>query len=356
MTAPRRETLRGLPRYAPEESCPIDLSDNTNLWGSPPAALAAIHALSSDMLRRYPETYNESLKEAIAEYVGLSPSHVVTGVGSDDILDSTFRAFGDAGSDVAMPNPTFVMVPVFARLNGLRPVMVPLTPSYDVDVEATVAAAAPITYLCSPNNPTGTSFSRVAIDEIVRGTPGIVVIDEAYFEFSHETAIDLVSTNDRVVIARTFSKAFGLAGLRVGYAVGAPAVIAEIEKARGPYKVGLAGGAAAYAALRFDLPWVREHAALAVAARDKLSVDLIERGLSPAPSSANFVFVPLPNARRVAAAMRARGVAVRPFGVRELSPALEASGGSALRIAVGPADAMKKTLAALDDARDEVPS
>jgi histidinol-phosphate aminotransferase len=356
MTAPRRETLDGLPRYAPEESCPIDLSDNTNLWGSPPAALDAIRELSSDMLRRYPETYNESLKEAIAEYVGLTPNHVVTGVGSDDILDSTFRAFGDAGSTVAMPDPTFVMVPVFARLNGLRPVPVTLTSSYDVDVDATIAANAPITYLCSPNNPTGTSFSRDAIDEIVRRTSGIVVIDEAYFEFSHETAIDLINTNDRVVIARTFSKAFGLAGLRVGYAIGAPGPIAEIEKARGPYKVGVASAAAACAALRSDLAWVREHAALAVAARDDLLAELRQRRLSPAPSSANFVFVPVANARRVAAAMRARGVAVRPFGVHEFSPALEASAGTALRIAVGPPAAMVTALAALDDALAEVGS
>src|SRR3954449_384800 len=117
MTALRREALNGLPLYAPEDPCAIDLSDNTNLWGSPPAAQAAVRDLASDGLRRYPQTYSESLKEAIADYVGLSSKHVVTGVGSDDILDSVFRAFGDAGGTVAIPDPSFVMVPVFARLN-----------------------------------------------------------------------------------------------------------------------------------------------------------------------------------------------------------------------------------------------
>jgi histidinol-phosphate aminotransferase len=351
MTNLGRDALRDLRLYAPEEPCAIDLSDNTNLWGAPPSAELAIREVAAGSMRRYPETYAESLKEAIAQYVGLPSACVVTGVGSDDVLDSILRAFADSGDVIAVPSPTFVMMPVFARLNRLRPVAVPLTASYDVDVEGMVAANARIAYLCSPNNPTGTAFSRSAIDEVVRRTNGVVMIDEAYFEFSGDSAVDLVQSNGRVLIVRTFSKAFGLAGLRVGYAIGAPELVAEVEKARGPYKVSAVAAAAACAALGSGVPWMKERVALAVASRDEFSAQLTARGLSPAPSRANFVFVPIADAPSVAAKMRQRGVAVRAFtGIPTFSPALRQSGGAALRITVGPSDIMRTTLQALDEA------
>jgi histidinol-phosphate aminotransferase len=351
MTSLGREALRDLRLYAPEEPCAIDLSDNTNLWGAPPAAEAAIRDVASGSMRRYPETYAESLKDAIAQYVGLPSSYVVTGVGSDDVLDSTLRAFADSGDSIAVPSPTFVMMPVFARLNRLRPIAIPLTGAYDVDAEAMIAAAARITYLCSPNNPTGAALSRAAIDEVARRTNGVVMIDEAYFEFSGESAIDLVQSNDRVLIVRTFSKAFGLAGLRIGYAIGAPALVAEVEKARGPYKVSAVAAAAACAALSSGVSWMKEHVALANGARDAFSAQLLGRGLSPAPSKANFVFLPIADATAVAGAMRRAGVAVRAFtGIPTFSPALQESNGAALRITVGPSDVMAATLRALDEA------
>jgi histidinol-phosphate aminotransferase len=243
------------------------------------------------------------------------------------------------------------MMPVFSRLNGLTPIPIPLTASYDVDVEATIAADARITYLCSPNNPTGAPFSRSAIDEIVRRTTGIVMIDEAYFEFNDETAADLVATSNRVLIVRTFSKAFGLAGLRIGYALGSPELIAEVEKARGPYKVSGVAAAAACGALRSGGEWMKRTVREASEARDAFAAELRRRGLSPAPSKANFIFVPIANSHRIAAAMREEGVAVRPFsGIPCFSPALEQANGCALRITVGPADAMAAALAALDKA------
>jgi histidinol-phosphate aminotransferase len=351
MTELRRNALRDLRLYSPESPSPVDLSDNTNLWGAPPAAEEAVRDFATASLRRYPETYAESLKEAIGAYAAVGANQVMTGVGSDDVLDTILRAFADAGDTVSVPNPTFVMMPVFSRLNGLTPIPIPLTASYDVDVEATVAADARITYLCSPNNPTGAAFSRSAIDDIVRRTTGIVMIDEAYFEFNDETAADLVGSSDRVLIVRTFSKAFGLAGLRIGYALGSPELIAEVEKARGPYKVSAVAAAAACGALRSGVEWMQRTVREASQERDAFASALRERGLSPAPSKANFVFVPIANAARVAAAMRESGVAVRPFaGIPQFSPALEQSGGSALRITVGPRTAMSAALDALDKA------
>jgi histidinol-phosphate/aromatic aminotransferase/cobyric acid decarboxylase-like protein len=150
------------------------------------------------------------------------------------------------------------------------------------------------------------------------------------------------------------SKAFGLAGLRVGYAIGVPALVAEVEKSRGPYKVNALAERAALAALTEDMAWVRKHVAAAIDSRARLTAALQEMGLEPIDSQSNFVLVPLAQASTVTTRMRALGVAVRPFqGLPAVSPALRTSGGDALRISVGPWSAMETALDALRTALDE---
>jgi histidinol-phosphate/aromatic aminotransferase/cobyric acid decarboxylase-like protein len=151
------------------------------------------------------------------------------------------------------------------------------------------------------------------------------------------------------------SKAFGLAGLRVGYGVGASAVVREVEKSRGPYKVSAVGSLAAQAALHDDLAWMRVHVRLAREARDRLGFELTRRGVACLPSAANFVFAPIANARQIARRMQeTRGVAVRAFaGLPRFCPPLRASDGAALRITVAPAEEMSAVLDAFDDARAE---
>ena len=339
-----RAAYRELSLYSPElGAVEVDLGDNTNAWGAPPAALRALAEGAAASAARYPAPYAADLKAAIGAYVGVAPECVVTGCGSDDVLDSAIRAFAGPGERVAHPTPTFSMIPVFARLNGLEPVAVPLRDDWDVDADALLAAEARVTYLCSPNNPTGTLASRAAVERVVAGAPGVVILDEAYAEFAGASLAARAPGWGNVVVARTFSKAFGLAGLRVGYAVGAPALVAEVEKSRGPYKVNALAERAALAALEAGLPWVREHAALAVECRGRLEGALRAMGLAPLPSAGNFVLVPVParpGAAAVAARMREGGVAVRPFtGLPRV--------GDALRITVGPWPMVERALAAL---------
>ena len=335
-------------------TCAVDLSDNTNLWGAPPAAVRALGTAPVAALSRYPTLYSEPLHAALLEYVGLAGTPgigVVTGCGSDDVLDSTMRAFGRTGDAIAFSTPTFSMIPVLARLNGLTPVPIPLTDGYDVDAERLVDAHAKLTYLCTPNNPTGTAASRTAVEYVVAHARGIVLIDEAYAEFAPEGFAALVASHERVVVARTFSKAFGLAGLRVGYGVGAVGVVRLIERARGPYKVNTLAERTVLAALEPSsdgLAWVREHAALAVVNRTRLLAALRRLGLPALPSMANFVLVPMPRAADVCRAMSSRGVRVRaftglPLDLREFA----ASNGAALRIGVGPWAMMETLLAVL---------
>jgi histidinol-phosphate aminotransferase len=350
-----REAVAALPHMGGELSrCEVDLSDNTNLWGAPPAALHALRATSSGALSQYPSLYSEPLRAALLNYVDMRDAteiSAVTGCGSDDVLDSTMRAFGTPGDRISFSSPTFSMIPLLARLNGLDAVAIPLTPLFDLDVQQLVDARARITYICAPNNPTGTGVTRAAVEYVVEHAAGIVLIDEAYAEFAPEVFIDLVLKNERVIIARTFSKAFGLAGLRVGYGIASIESARLIERARGPYKVGRLAEQAVLAALEptaDGMMWVRTHAAQAVENRERLSAALRSMGLSVLRSAANFVMVPDTRASTLAAELRTRGVGVRWFGGLPLAiPDFALTQGTALRIGVGPWELMQRFLDAL---------
>jgi histidinol-phosphate aminotransferase len=347
--------VQRLPLYAPDtSSCRVDVSDNTNLWGAPPAAERALRTAESASIARYPSLYGGPLRAAILRYLELGESEgvaVVTGCGSDDVIDSTMRAFGSPGDRVACSVPTFSMVDTFARLNGMEVVGIPFATTFDVDAERLVALNAKITYLCTPNNPTGTIASKEAVEYVVANARGVVVLDEAYAEFASESFVELVVRHERLLVTRTFSKAFGLAGLRVGYGVGGAEVVAMVERARGPYKVSSLAERAVLAALEESedaLGWVRDHAQLAVGNRERLEAELQRVGLQPLPSHANFVFVPLRGARMIARKMRDQGVLVRALtGLpRELAE-LSASDGEALRIGVAPWPVMRTVIDAL---------
>ena len=353
-----RADVRALPLFSPElPDCPVDLSDNTNLWGAPPAALRVLREAAPAVVSRYPTFYSEPLRAPLLGYLGVQDIPgigVVTGCGSDDVLDSTMRAFGGAGERIAFSSPTFSMIPVLARLNGLDAVAIPLTNAFDVDAEQLVDAGAKLTYLCAPNNPTGTPVSRAAVEYVVANASGIVVLDEAYAEFAPEVFVDLLASNERLLIARTFSKAFGLAGLRGGFGVAASSVTQLVERARGPYKVNGFAERAVRAALEptpDGLEWVRTHAALARTNRDRLIAELRALGLGVLPSAANFVLVPHALATEVVRSMRARGVFVRSFvGLPLEIAAFAEQHGAALRIGVGPWQMMESLLDALREA------
>jgi histidinol-phosphate aminotransferase len=349
-----RSDLRGLPLYAPGgTACAIDVSDNVNLWGMPPAALRAL-TMTATTASRYPSVYATPLRGAVLRYLGRSADigiDVVSACGSDDVLDATMRAFGEPGDEIVFAAPTFAMIPILAQLNGLVPVAVPMTSNYEVDPQQLVDQRAKITYLCTPNNPTSTALSRQVVEYVVQQASGLVVIDEAYAEFAPESFVGLVTTSDRAVVTRTFSKAFGLAGLRLGYGVGSAHVVEPIMRARGPYKVNALAESAALAALAEGpdgIGWVLAHTALAVGNRTRFTGELRALGLVPAPAAGNFVFVPVIGAPAIADSMSRRGVLVRALsGLPQDIPALAATGGQALRIGVGPWETMERVLEAL---------
>ena len=343
-----RATIRDIVPYPTERTpCEADLSDNTNLFGAPPAALRELANSGREDITRYPGLHTRQLRDALAEYAGVRPEQVVTGCGSDDVIDSAVRAFAEPGELLAYSDPTFSMIPVFAKVNGLVPTPVSFTSSLDIDPDALLATNARVIYICSPNNPTGTLPSREAVDRVIERAPGIVILDEAYGEFTDAGRIAEGPAHERLLVTRTLSKAFGMAGFRIGYGTGAASLIKDIERVRGPYKENAPGERAAAAALREDVGWMRDMAALAVDNRERLAAALRAHGFHPYPSAANFILVPVQHAAKVALLMRQRGVAVRPYlGLRGI--------GDTLRITIGPWPMMELALKALVVARDTV--
>jgi histidinol-phosphate aminotransferase len=318
--------------------CSIDLSDNTNLWGLPPSAERAIASSSARGLSRYPSAYSAELKRTIARYVGVEDSMIVAGCGSDDILDSAMRAFTKPGETLALLDPTFSMMRIFAAVSGLN--VAPIVVTDTRLANAFSETRAPLLYLCSPNNPTGSVIELDVIESIVERASGIVIIDEAYIDFGGVSAIRLLERYDNVLIARTLSKAFGLAGFRVGYGVGSPDVVCRVEAARGPYKISAISERVAIECINSDLSWVRQHVTEVIAIRQRFATELSSIGLMTLESNANFVLVPVDDAMRVETQMRVRGIAVRPFtGLTGI--------GDAIRITIGPWESMQLCMDAL---------
>ena len=343
-----RQSYQSVAPYVPIMTpVQFELSENTNQWGAPPAAVDALKACDASVLFNYPSQPISPLLAQLAKYVGTDdPATIVLGCGSDDILDCSMRAFAEPGNVMAFSDPTFSMCAYFAKTNGLTPVGVPVKPNWDVDVDGLLATNARIIYLCAPNNPTGTPIPEASVRRLLDESTGIVIVDEAYAEFANASWASRAPNEERLVVFRTLSKAFGLGGLRIGYGVGRPELLREIDKASGPFKVNAVAERVASATLQDGLPWVRARVEDAKIARAALRESLLAMGLHPLPSESNFVMLPVQNAMAIAAHVRANGIALRAFAKLAVI-------GDALRITVGPPPMMQRCVEALTIALQE---
>lgn len=296
----------------------VKLDANESPWGPPPAARAALRDLAVEdgaslgAVGRYPDAGAVALREALAAYTGVAAEGIVVGNGSDEIIQLLADALLEPGDEVIVSEPTFSVYGLIARRRGASVVDVPRDTDWRTPAEALAAAMTlrtRLVFLCAPNNPTGTPLERATLDavlaragelaELTDGAGPVVVVDEAYYEigaFAEDarawTAAPLLaSAGERLVVLRTFSKLFGLAGLRVGYGLAAPTLAQRLRALKPPYNVNLAGQVAALAALD-DLDWLRARARDLVAERARL-MGLIstQAQMRVWPSSANFFLV-----------------------------------------------------------------
>jgi histidinol-phosphate aminotransferase len=328
-----RPEIRALRAYAEEATAGLNLQANTNLFGHNPALERALLHVRGDRLSEYPSLGAAALRQAVAHKLGVQASMVVTGNGSNDIIDVLCRTLLLPGERVAFHAPTFSMIPVFVRMNHGTPVAVPLDADWGLDAQALLASEAKVTFVVRPNNPTGNAFPRKDVERIVHESRGIVVVDEAYVEFlgGESFVKEVRDGHDRLIVLRTLSKAHGMASA---------ALADELNKVRGPFRLDAIAEAAGCIALADDR-YVNDVVAGVRAEKPHLKKMLEERGFTVYRSDANFVLTRPPTAAHALAhALGERGVRVREFE-GDLAPFL--------RITIGPPAVTARLRVALDE-------
>ncbi|MEV0435977.1 histidinol-phosphate transaminase [Nocardia sp. NPDC050413] len=329
MTARIRPDLATIPAYVPGRTHPdaVKLASNETTFGPLPSAAKAI-AAAAEQANRYPDNQVTELRAALAEFLGVSVANVAVGCGSVALCQELVQITCDATTDeVVFAWRSFEAYPIVTQVGNATAVPVPLTADHRHDLDAMADAITERTkliFVCNPNNPTGTAHPRAELERFLDRVPPhvLVVLDEAYFEYLRlpETdGIEIGRTRPNVVVLRTFSKAYGLAGLRVGYAVGDPEVITALLKVHIPFSVNRVAQAAAIASLEAHGELL-DRTDVLITQRARVRDALLAAGYEVPLSEANFVWLPL-GARSLefAEASAAVGVLVRPFagdGVR----------------------------------------
>ena len=344
-----RPTVAHMSGYTPgEQPKPgervIKLNTNENPYPPSPRVFEAIRAIGGDALRRYPSPMADDFRQVAARVHGVTPAHILAGNGSDDILQIALRSYCGAGDVLASPDPTYSLYPVLAELADVRFVTVPWGPEWSLPIDALLATRARAIFFANPNAPSGTWVEPSVISELASRTGALVLVDEAYVDFAETSCLGLLAPHENVLITRTLSKGYGLAGLRFGYAIGHPALIAEMAKVKDSYNCDAIAIAAAAAALD-DQVYAREQWGRVRRERTRMAGELTRRGFTVIPSHANFLLVTTPGAvyaRPVYEALKARGVLIRFFD----KPGLN----DKLRITIGTPEENDALIAALPQA------
>ena len=319
----------------------VKLNTNENPYPPSPRVLEAIAGAANASVRLYPDPEAHALRARAARVYGVPADHIMAGNGSDELLALVLRAAIDPGDRVAFPVPTYSLYETLVAVQGGAAVRVPFPDDFSLP-PALAAARARVTFLCNPNSPSGTLVPLERVEALARALPGLLVVDEAYVDFAREHALGLVGRLPNVLVLRTLSKSFSLAGLRVGLAFGHPDLLAGLRTVKDSYNLSRLSQAAGEAALG-DLPWMEANLARIKATRARLAAELERTGFRVPASEANFVLARRPGVDLgpVARALAARDILVRHFAV----PGLE----DALRITVGTDAEVDALLVALRD-------
>jgi len=351
--------IQGLPAYVagkPVEEVEqelkihaVKLASNENPLGPSPKAMEAARRALGDA-NWYPDGGSKRLREVLAARFGVRPEEIFTGLGSSEIIDLASRVLLRPGLEGITSEGSFALFSIAIRASGGKLILTPQK-EFAFDLEAIARAVTPqtrIIYIANPNNPTGTAFGAAEFGGFLKKLPGdvLIVLDEAYREYADRKdlpdAMKLFREYNNILTLRTFSKVYGLAGLRIGYGIGHPTLVAEMNKLRTPFNVTSVGQAAALAALD-DEEHVRKSVEINRVERKRLFDGLKKIGLAPVPSETNFLFVPIgPRAKALCDGLLHEGVIIRPLAWMGFP--------EAIRISVGSPAENTKLLGALADA------
>ena len=315
-----RPAIDALAGYTPGEQPKmtnlVKLNTNENPYPPSTRIAEALAGFAMENLHRYPDPTADALRDEIAVRCGVKRENVICGNGSDDLLTMIFRSFTAPDRPVAVLDPSYSLYPVLAAMQEAPVIRMPLDPAtFELAGDlADLARGANLAMLTRPNAPTGNSLDRNAVERFCAGFDGVVAIDEAYADFADDNCMEFAAKYDNVLVLRTFSKSYSLAGLRLGYAIGHAALIDGLMKLKDSYNVDMLTqviGRAAFA----DTATLQKHTAAIRATKARLNSELAKLGFTLVPSQSNFVFAAPPDGdgRRAFAELRREAVIVRYF-------------------------------------------
>src|ERR1044072_5580582 len=320
-----------VPGEQPKNGGVIKLNTNENPYGPSPKVYARLKTAINSSLRLYPEPQSDTLRAAAARVYGVKSANIMVGNGSDEILSMLLRCCVGPGDRVAYPEPTYSLYDTLVEIQDGSKATVNYAADFALPAELAEQNAA-LTFVCNPNAPSGTLIALPAIEKLARSVSGILAVDEAYVDFAATegaSAIPLIRQLPNLVVLRTFSKSFSLAGMRIGLAFAAEEIIAGMMKVKDSYNVNRLSLLAATAALE-DLPWMRRNTQRIQRSRKKLSGGLERLGYHVYPSQANFVLARKDgeSLRNIYEELKQRGILVRYFDFPDLRDCLRITVGT----------------------------
>ncbi len=343
---PLRSSIKEMAAYVPgyqpaDEQAYIKLNTNENPYPPSPRVIEAIRATVGEGLRKYPDPSSHLAREAAGRLYGFPPEWIIMANGSDEVLNNLIRAFAGEGEEIAYIHPSYSYYATLANIQGAEVRTFTLTEDFQL-ADFPAAYDGKLLFLTTPNSPLGFAFPIDYIVELAGRCAGILVVDEAYADFAGADALDLVRSRENVVVTRTLSKSYSLAGMRLGFAIARPAIVDALDKIRDHYNLDRLAQAACVAALT-DQDYFRECTRRICETREWFTRELGAIGYAVIESRGNFVFASPAdrNGTRVYEGLFERKILVRHF-----TDPLLAHG---LRISIGTREEMEQTLAAIKE-------
>jgi histidinol-phosphate aminotransferase len=330
-----RPAIAAMQGYVPGEqpkpgTSIIKLNTNENPYSPSPKAIDVLHTLDSEWLRRYPDPFAREFCHAVSDALGVPSDWVIVGNGSDDLLNVLVRACGE-GHDrkIVYPTPTYVLYRTLAAMQPAEVVEIPYSSDFRLPIDDLIAAQGAITFIASPNSPSGHVVPLDDLRQLASRAAGIVAIDEAYVDFADYSALPLVQEFENVIVLRTLSKGYSLAGLRMGFGIANPALLEGLFKVKDSYNIDAIATLVGTAAMR-DQAYKNSCAEKVKASRATLTVELKNLGFTVGESHGNFVLATAPtqNAEALYLGLKERGILVRYFNQPGLSDKLRITVGT----------------------------
>jgi histidinol-phosphate aminotransferase len=328
-----RKHLQNVAGYTPGEQPPpgssvIKLNTNENPYPPSPEVFRSLQTLDAEWLRRYPDPTAIAFRQAAGEVLEIPTDWITAGNGSDELISLIVRAFVEVGEDVVYPMPSYVLYRTVAQIQAANPVEIPYDETFTFPLQELIEAQGAMTFIASPNSPLGNVVPLDQLETLATELRGILVIDEAYVDFTNQNALSLTQKHNNVILLRTLSKGYSLAGLRLGFAIAPSSLISDLNKVKDSYAVDAIATRVGAAAIR-DQAYKNLNVEKVLRSRSMLKHQLEMLGFQVWPSEGNFLLVrsPQQSALELQQSLKSRGVLVRHFNV----PGVE----DKLRITVG---------------------